>query len=33
MYADDLTIVDVVNIFQNTENLQFELDKLVKWVD
>ena len=33
MYADDLTIYAVVNNFQDKENLQLELNELVKWAN
>ena len=33
MYADDVTIYAVVNNFHDKENLQYELNKLVKWAD
>ena len=31
MYADDLTIYTVINNFQDKENLQLELNELLKW--
>ena len=33
MYADDLTIYAVVNSFQDKENLQLELNELLKWAN
>ena len=33
MYADNLTIYAVVNDFQDKENLQLELNELLKWAD
>ena len=33
MYADDLIIYAVVNNFKDKENLQSELNTLVKWAD
>ena len=33
VYADDLTIYAVVNNFQDKENLQLELNKLLKWAN
>ena len=33
MYADDLIIYAVVNNFQDKENLQLELNELLKWAN
>ena len=33
MYADDLPIFAVVNNFQDKENLQLELNELLKWAN